>query len=1801
LTQVNMGNAAPQAVASQQNQNPRDILQESLPNFIVQEQLGNGKFMKSFRCKVDGMPVIVKVYIKRDPNEDLSVAQEQIRELTVKLKPTDHPNLLPYHIPIEFQRSAILDRRARLSPAPAAFLVRQALFTSLYDRLSTRPFLAMAEKKWLVYQLFKAVEQLHSVGLWHGDLKTENVMVTSWHWVTLVDMAPFKPIKLMHDNTAGVNYYFHSGEKRGQRCYLAPERFETPSERSQSRAHSRPRVGGGAERGEEGYRRERERTRTNSSMASDEFEEFSRALAQSRMEMGVSNAEDKKQLQAMDIFSLGCVIAEVFLDGEAVLDLPDLVEYRKASADASLPKLNKPGNKLEICDKKVCRLVQHMTRRTPSERKTAQEYRERMEDPATRLFPTCFSAFLYGFMQSLHVNARTPDERVLTVCRNYGPAVQELAGLSDPAGEAFFRHYLIIAEGQASEERAPPSSHPSPPHATEEERQDAASEDLLQLMEETRRIIEEVNGEEFYDVPDVAVTGYIGKVAPHIPRAPPRRHLQSSPTAYAKKSETGGGNHGSLEGGNMLIILVQVVLSTMRHVRFPSTKLLALVLLVRLSQHLDDEAKLQRLVPYVVTMLEDPVAPVQASAVRALRSILYTVYNFPPSEAKLFPKYLFPAFQRLLVDAEDSVRVAFAESIGSFAETSRRFLDKAHAMNQQRASECELKDGENKQAKGPVLIKGSYDRELQELQGQVSRFVMPIVAYVDTGFTSHPGSSFMGGSGSLAKRALLKDIARLCVFFGHDYTFQSLLPQLITFLNDKDWELRSAFCEHIPAVCALGGEVSTTSFVLPCLENTLNDAHELVTGKALSCLEALIRMGLLSQELMLQKLSVTAPLLFHPSGWVRMGAIGLCGAISQAMEKEDAYVYLLPYIRPYLRYDLIGGEVNVTTIAEALQPPVSREAYQRALVRERERMNSSVGSTGISESETVSDSESAESGTSASVTDTEDSVDQVYVGRESSINSHQLSSNSEDSLDSYVSASNETPEEKPEKMVLATDTNDKDVRGERGSASRSKEHTDFGLPIARSMLALNEAHEGSANLRKVHSATEMATLDAVSSPVTSPRERSRKSTLDSGGLRLPGKLKAGERQKLALLKEYIRNVTEKRVNRQRAQVVTPREDSASSRWRAPMSDFSTANSLDEEPIQRQKVTLPEGLAQSVLIPDQRFTTLHPLPSQNTLEKLERLEFEAPREVLKCLEEGYGVTTRRTFAHGAARNFWNEDLSSDGAPGHQRVATPTNRQPLLPTHARTESEALSGPDLEKLATQDAADSVSLMRRLKALDAPPLPPDFGKLIQRNGKAYSMHAEPFNLTDESHSQREASPSISGGGGGSSKINVLISTLTEHSGSVNRLSVAQDQTFFASASSDGTVKIWDLRRYDQREMDITQIRSKVTHQGPGGEILDACMIENTHSIALATSEGHVQVARIDLMKPPTRNQRAKQQVIEHPKFTVAGSTELRTVNPNEGPILSVVHFNGDSFSLLVYATQKGFLHGWDLRSKSEAWVMQIRPEFGFLTAMSLGTDRNWLVTGTNRGYIMIWDLRFQLLSKVWQHNSYGPIYRLATCARLPFESIHSAKPLPRVFVAAGNNEAAAWDIFSGGTCQQCFRVLPPAKTPADSVTDTSLPKLEEIDVPTHPNSLLLLKHDHGTRPLQPASSIRTIMGRVSQEVKSHLITGGSDSFIRYWDYSSSMKCYTISGYELGQPRSVFEKYVAETDETNQLFVCRDASPPSPETVPAQYRPLTEKRGIVRPPNRHSDAVLDLKNVDLPMKMILSCSRDGVVKLWKK
>lgn len=184
-----------------------------LPMYAFQSVLGRGKVLKSLSCLRDGGHVVMKLFIKQYPDISLKHFVERAQELHDTFDLLNHPGVLPPSPIQEFDK--------------AAFMISQFFASNLYDRFHTHPYLSLTEKKWLTFQLLTALTQMHQVGVCHGDIKSENVMLTSWTWLFLTDIAFYKPTFLPADNPADFKTFFEVGQRR--RCYLAPERFYNSS------------------------------------------------------------------------------------------------------------------------------------------------------------------------------------------------------------------------------------------------------------------------------------------------------------------------------------------------------------------------------------------------------------------------------------------------------------------------------------------------------------------------------------------------------------------------------------------------------------------------------------------------------------------------------------------------------------------------------------------------------------------------------------------------------------------------------------------------------------------------------------------------------------------------------------------------------------------------------------------------------------------------------------------------------------------------------------------------------------------------------------------------------------------------------------------------------------------------------------------------------------------------------------------------------------------------------------------------------------------------------------------------------------------------------------------------------------------------------------------------------------------------------------------------------------------------------------------------------------------------------------
>jgi serine/threonine protein kinase len=110
-----------------------------------------------------------------------------------------YPNILNYSAESPFRITTELDPKNK---DPIVMCFRQYVCFNLHDKLrELLSELSRVEKKWLVFQLLCAVNQLHSKEYVHGDIKPENILVNSYNWLSLADISTAdKPVLCMDDN-----------------------------------------------------------------------------------------------------------------------------------------------------------------------------------------------------------------------------------------------------------------------------------------------------------------------------------------------------------------------------------------------------------------------------------------------------------------------------------------------------------------------------------------------------------------------------------------------------------------------------------------------------------------------------------------------------------------------------------------------------------------------------------------------------------------------------------------------------------------------------------------------------------------------------------------------------------------------------------------------------------------------------------------------------------------------------------------------------------------------------------------------------------------------------------------------------------------------------------------------------------------------------------------------------------------------------------------------------------------------------------------------------------------------------------------------------------------------------------------------------------------------------------------------------------------------------------------------------------------------------------------------------------------
>ncbi|EAY00815.1 CMGC family protein kinase [Trichomonas vaginalis G3] len=181
----------------------------------VENSIYDGTFMLSFKAFNTKLNKDIAVKAFLIPEDDNGIRDQQVLSVIESSK-----QIFDKLIRQEYKLKGCLVGNYHLADRQV-YLVRPYITHSLQSRMNDYPELTNIEKDWIAYQIIRAVQNIHSNGYIHGDIKPENILLTDRLQVLITDFSPYKPKYLRRSQP---NYFLHYFNYNGSSSYIAPER-----------------------------------------------------------------------------------------------------------------------------------------------------------------------------------------------------------------------------------------------------------------------------------------------------------------------------------------------------------------------------------------------------------------------------------------------------------------------------------------------------------------------------------------------------------------------------------------------------------------------------------------------------------------------------------------------------------------------------------------------------------------------------------------------------------------------------------------------------------------------------------------------------------------------------------------------------------------------------------------------------------------------------------------------------------------------------------------------------------------------------------------------------------------------------------------------------------------------------------------------------------------------------------------------------------------------------------------------------------------------------------------------------------------------------------------------------------------------------------------------------------------------------------------------------------------------------------------------------------------------------------------
>ena len=694
----------------------------------------------------------------------------------------------------------------------SGILFRQYLEYNLKERIYLMPYLNNIQKVWISLQILYAVNELTELGIVHGDLKPENILLTSNSSVYISDIATYKPGYISMDDIGSYTYFFGTNKNDSFKgCYFAPERL--------------------LDKGE--------------------------------------NMDNTNKTFAMDVFSVGLIIAELFLE-KNIFDFPQLLNYKKKNIDYD--KIDELLVKIPV---NICNIIKDMIKINPTERITIKEALKRFTD---EVCPITMNGFLLHF--NVIVNSTVfwkPDLIIGFIYRYWIPLWKMMFGPDDPPS-ILYQHLNLAIINRIILENPFMQNYFSGKFIKSE------NNDHIFLK----------NYELFFDVDSGAIN---------------EKGIEILKNEYDKKNNK-----------DCVYILLNYLLQNMQNTKYDTTNLVALEMVKCLSYKLDDITKLKLIIPYFVENLRRDNYTTKIVSLNFLFEIFYSIdYKtliLPVTEYNYFDSYVFPVILDVFKLQKHELILEFFNNIDEIIDLQEKFVNLTMKARLLKLNQMYKDDKEvSLEVEKKRIVKDKRNEIFQDYDTSMEEFKSSLLKVI---------GDLIGEINDIdILIIMIRKLPKIFLFYGRSKS-NEFLKFIVNNFNKPDWIIQKEILCHIPEMMTTLGE---NDYILSCMEMLIdNNSNELKTIELIKAIHELLKMEYLTQKSAVDFFIKLLPFLVHPNLNIKNEIIKFFDSLIKYLSPDEAFSYLYEPLSEYLNIPPLPLTTDI--IKNYLIKGINRVAYQ---------------------------------------------------------------------------------------------------------------------------------------------------------------------------------------------------------------------------------------------------------------------------------------------------------------------------------------------------------------------------------------------------------------------------------------------------------------------------------------------------------------------------------------------------------------------------------------------------------------------------------------------------------------------------------------------------------------------------------------------------------------------------------------------------------------------------------------------------------------------------------------------------------